>query len=84
MWAVSLLVAFLYGGIVWGLFPFDPKISYEGHLSGALAGSITALIYRKQLPVREKYDWEDEEESIDDMSQDEINQYIDEQLQQKK
>lgn len=80
MWAISLLVAFLYGGIVWGLFPFDPKISYEGHLSGALAGSITALIYRKKLPQREVYEWETEEESVDEMTQEEIDQYIDDQL----
>jgi membrane associated rhomboid family serine protease len=84
MWAISLLVAFLYGGIVWGLFPFDPKISYEGHLSGALAGSITALIYRKNLPAREVYEWETEEDSIDEMSHEEIDQLIDDQLKKNK
>lgn len=80
MWAISLLVVFLYGGIVWGLFPIDPKISYECHLSGAISGAITAMIYRKRLPQRKLYEWELEEESVDDMTDEELNEYIDDKL----
>ena len=63
--AISLLVAFLYGNLVWGIFPLkinDPT-SWEGHLSGAVAGFLLAIIFRKQGPVREIHHWNEEEES---------------------
>ena len=40
-------VAFLYGGLVWGVFPTNPYISWEGHLSGAIAGLLIAYTFRK-------------------------------------
>lgn len=48
--AISLLMAFLYGSLIWGLFPIDPQISWEGHTGGAFAGTVLALLFRKQLP----------------------------------
>jgi len=59
--AISLLVVFLYGSMIWGIFPFDAKISWESHLTGAIAGCILAIYYRKQGPIRVKYDWENED-----------------------
>ena len=56
--ALSFSVIFLYGGFIWYVFPTDPKISWEGHLSGFIVGIIFALIFNKQtLPVK-KYIWE--------------------------
>lgn len=64
--ALALIVAFLYGSMIWGVFPdFFPKeknISWEGHLGGAVAGLILALYYRKSGPKRKQYNWELEEE----------------------
>lgn len=60
--ALSLLVAFMYGGMWWGVLPVDPKISWEGHLWGAFAGFILAVYYRKQGPQRNTYSWDVEEE----------------------
>lgn len=63
--AVSLIIVFLYGGLVWGVFPqFWPEknISWEGHLSGLLAGAILAYRYRKSPPHREIYEWELEDD----------------------
>lgn len=60
--AVSLLVTFLYGGMVWGVLPTDPKVSFEAHLSGALVGILCAIIFRKTDPLPVKYEWEEEEE----------------------
>lgn len=59
--ALSLFVVFLYGSIVWGLFPIDRTISFEGHLMGALCGSFIAFHYRK-VDLPPKIELEDEED----------------------
>jgi len=58
--AVSLIVIFLYGSLVWYMFPIKEKMSWEGHLSGFIAGIILAVKYRSVLPQPEKYNWEKE------------------------
>ena len=67
--AITMLIAFLYGGLVWGifpqLFPHQP-ISWESHLMGLLSGAILAIYYRKSGPQREEYVWNDEEEEDND------------------
>jgi|TARA_B110000902_G_scaffold70677_1_gene83767 membrane associated rhomboid family serine protease len=59
---VSMAVLFLYGSIIWGIFPIEERVSWEGHLGGALAGVLLAFVYRKELPERPKTRWEIEEE----------------------
>jgi hypothetical protein len=50
--AVSLLVVFLYGSMVWGIFPLQRGISWESHAAGALSGLILAYFYRDyQVPI---------------------------------
>jgi hypothetical protein len=62
--ALSLVIAFFYGGMVWGVLPGQEGISWESHLFGLLAGAVVAFFLRKQdLPERKKYAWEDEPES---------------------
>ncbi len=68
--AISLIVVFLYGGLVWGLFPFDYKISWESHLFGVIAGMIMAFYFRRHGPSPPKYDWEEEEENDDEDNDD--------------
>ncbi|WP_320112367.1 rhomboid family intramembrane serine protease [Draconibacterium orientale] len=63
---LSAIVVFLYGGLVWGLLPIRPEISWEGHLSGAIFGVLLAFYYRKYIVRREKFDWEDEPDDDDD------------------
>ena len=62
--ALSLAVIVVYGGLVWYIFPTvdvpgEKSISWEGHLSGLLAGIILSTICKtpeyKKAP---KYDWE--------------------------
>jgi len=60
--ALSLIVFFLYGGMVWGVLPGDPSISYESHLAGALLGVTLAVLLRRldPEPTPKRYSWEDE------------------------
>ncbi|WP_440880432.1 rhomboid family intramembrane serine protease [Tenacibaculum sp. C7A-26P2] len=53
--AVSLVVIFLYGSMIWYVFPIKEGISWEGHLSGFIVGVIFAFIYRKKGVVKEKF-----------------------------
>mgnify|MGYP006421024147 CR=1 FL=1 len=39
---LSVVVAFLYGGMLWGVLPAQPGISWEGHLFGFLGGVLAA------------------------------------------
>lgn len=48
---VSLLVAFLYGGMVWWMLPIDQHISWEGHIAGAVSGVILAWFSRTWGPL---------------------------------
>jgi membrane associated rhomboid family serine protease len=60
--ALSMIVFFLYGGMVWSIFPQKPEISYESHFFGALAGLLAAFLFRHcdPLPPVKTYEWERE------------------------
>lgn len=64
--AVSVMVWFLYGSMIWGVLPIRPNMSWELHLSGAILGVALAIAYRNWdvAPVK-RYTWE-EEDSIPD------------------
>lgn len=58
--ALSLGIIFLYGGLLWYIFPdVEPGMSWEGHLSGLITGLVLSFLtsnapYKKAI----KYDWE--------------------------
>ena len=60
--AVSLLVGFLYGSMVWGVLPGRPQMSWEMHLTGAIVGLVTAFVYARwdRVPLL-RYEWEDDD-----------------------
>ncbi|MCG6866087.1 MAG: rhomboid family intramembrane serine protease [Thiogranum sp.] len=66
--ALAMVVFLLYGGMVWGVLPGDPSVSFESHLAGALLGVALAvwLKNRDPAPPPKRYSWEDEEEVSDE------------------
>lgn len=61
--AISMLVVFIYGGMVWGVFPVEERVSWESHLMGLACGVLLAYFFRAHGPQRKKYSWELEEEN---------------------
>jgi membrane associated rhomboid family serine protease len=61
--ALSLLIVFLYGSMVWGIFPdVYRNVSWESHMLGFMSGIILAVNYRKEGPQEPVYEWLDEDE----------------------
>jgi membrane associated rhomboid family serine protease len=62
--ALSMLVFFLYGGIIVGVVPDKPNISFESHLCGAILGLVLAVLLRNTdpRPPEKRYSWDDEED----------------------
>jgi membrane associated rhomboid family serine protease len=56
--ALSLLVVFLYGSMIWYTLPIEEGISWEGHLGGLLTGLFFAVIFKKAIAKPKKYSWE--------------------------
>ncbi|WP_299129568.1 rhomboid family intramembrane serine protease [uncultured Winogradskyella sp.] len=57
--ALSLLVIFLYGSMIWYIFPIKEGMSWEGHLSGLITGLFFALVYRKKIAKPKRYKWQE-------------------------
>jgi len=53
--ALSFIVIFIYGSMIWGVFPNEPHISWESHLLGMFSGILLAVYYKNEpLPWVEK------------------------------
>lgn len=61
--AISFIVAFLYGGLFWGIFPILKDVSWEGHLFGGFSGLIYALAYRHKGPQKPKPKWIEDDQA---------------------
>jgi membrane associated rhomboid family serine protease len=67
--ALSLLIVFLYGSMVWGIFPDVYKnVSWESHMLGFLSGIVLSVLYRNEGPQEPVYDWNEEQEEIEEKS----------------
>ena len=53
--AVSLVVIFLYGGMIWYVLPIKDGMSWEGHLSGFLVGIMYAFLYKNKGIVKKPH-----------------------------
>ena len=70
---ISLVVVFLYGSLVWGLYPkyaIENNISWEGHFSGFVMGIVLAIFYKNEGPQR---DSNSNSASDDDTASDDID-----------
>jgi len=58
---ISLVIAFFYGSLIFGIIPDKQHISWESHLFGLITGVLLALYFRKKdQPVFKKYEnWEE-------------------------
>lgn len=61
---LSIIIAFFYGSLIFGVIPDKEYISWESHLFGMLAGILLAFYYRKkEHPVFKTYeDWDMEDD----------------------
>ncbi len=50
---VAIMVGLLYGGIIFGIMPGQPGVSWEGHLFGFLAGIAAAFLVNKKRLERQ-------------------------------
>ena len=75
---LSMLAFFLYGSMLWGIFPTDPDVSFESHLFGAVIGVLLAVVLRNKDPnlLEKRYSWEGEEQASGSEVDDECAQRL--------
>lgn len=73
--ALSLMVVFIYGSLLWYIFPIKDGISWEGHLGGFISGLVMAGVLKTAVPKPPKFPWEHEDYNEEE---DEFLQHFDE------
>ena len=53
--ALSLIIIFLYGSMVWYILPIKEGMSWEGHLSGFVVGLIFAIIFKNKGLTKQQF-----------------------------
>ena len=48
---LSMIVFFLYGSMIWGIFPIQPGVSFESHFFGAVIGVALAILLKNHDPA---------------------------------
>ena len=62
---LALIVVFLYGGMIWGVLPTQPGVSWESHLLGGIVGVFVAYWFKESVEhgeQRPQYSWEEQPE----------------------
>jgi membrane associated rhomboid family serine protease len=55
--ALSFMVIFLYGSMIWYVLPIKDGMSWEGHLSGLLIGLFFAVFYRNKGLTKKEHEF---------------------------
>ena len=59
--ALSLIIIFLYGSMIWYILPIKEGMSWEGHLSGFLVGLCLAYYFRNIGIVKKTHEFSETE-----------------------
>ena len=70
--AIALIVVFLYGSMIWGIFPMNNNVSWEGHLSGFAVGIALTFMYRPPKYIDEFSAYSEFDEDCDCTEDDNI------------
>ncbi|MBN2778726.1 MAG: rhomboid family intramembrane serine protease [Bacteroidales bacterium] len=70
--AIALVVVFLYGSMIWGIFPMNNNVSWEGHLSGFAVGIGLAFMIRPPKIVDEFTTYSEFDEDCDCTENDDV------------
>jgi membrane associated rhomboid family serine protease len=71
--ALSLLVVFLYGSMVWGIFPDIYKnVSWESHMLGFVSGVALSVWFRNEGPQKPVYEWMDDDDETASEKEEEV------------
>lgn len=78
--AAGMLAFLFYGGMLLTILPQEPGVSWQSHMGGALAGIVSAFLFKRAdpIPPRKKYSWELEDEqdaALARQAQDERDQF---------
>lgn len=49
---ISVIIGIIYGGLIYGVLPTQPDVSWEGHLFGAISGVLMSYVLGKKPQVK--------------------------------
>jgi len=58
--AISFGVGLFYGGMVWGILPIQPGVSWESHLFGGIVGLVLSYLFRNKYRDSSIHAYEEE------------------------